>query len=103
MLSPSGAVPAAGALSSGVDPAARDFILHTVVADYNENGTVLISTHLITDVEKLLDEVVFLQNGRLILHRAADEIRETEGKTVDELFRDMFRFAPWEGGENNDR
>ncbi|MBR0391905.1 MAG: ABC transporter ATP-binding protein [Oscillospiraceae bacterium] len=88
---------------AGVDPAARDFILHTVVADYNENGTVLISTHLITDVEKLLDEVIFLRDGRLVLHRAADEIRETEGKTVDELFREMFRFAPWEGGKNNDR
>ena len=77
---------------AGVDPAARDFILHTIVSDYNENGTVLISTHLITDVDKLLDEVVFLRDGQVVLHRAADEIRETEGKTVDELFRDMFRF-----------
>ena len=84
---------------AGVDPAARDFILHTIVSDYNENGTVLISTHLITDVEKLLDEVVFLRDGHVVLHRAADEIRETEGKTVDELFRDMFRFHVAERSE----
>ena len=52
----------------------------------------LISTHLITDVEKLLDEVIFLRDGKLLLHRAADDIRETEGKSIDELFRDLFRF-----------
>ncbi len=77
---------------AGVDPAARDFILQTIVAGYNESGTVLISTHLITDVEKLLDEVIFLRDGKLLLHRAADDIRETEGKSIDELFRDLFRF-----------
>ena len=77
---------------AGVDPAARDFILQTIVSGYNESGTVLISTHLITDVEKLLDEVIFLRAGRLVLHRAADEIRETEGKSIDELFRELFRF-----------
>ncbi len=82
---------------AGVDPAARDFILHTIVAGYNENGTVLISTHLITDVEKLLDEVVFLQEGRLLLHRSADEIREAEGKSIDEYFRELFRFEAWKG------
>lgn len=78
---------------AGVDPAARDFIMKTIVSDYNEAGTVLISTHLITDVERLLDQVVFVNEGRVILHRDADEIRETEGKSVDELFRDMFRFV----------
>ncbi len=78
---------------AGVDPAARDFILQTIVAGYNETGTVLISTHLIADVEKLLDEVVFLREGRVILHRSAEEIRETEGKSIDELFREMFRFT----------
>ena len=77
---------------AGIDPAARDFMLHTIVAGYNETGTVLISTHLITDVEKLLDEVIFLKEGKVVLHRAADEIREAEGKSVDELFREMFRF-----------
>ena len=82
---------------AGIDPAARDFMLHTIVAGYNEAGTVLISTHLITDVEKLLDEVIFLKEGKVVLHRAADEIRETEGKSVDELFREMFRFHAWEG------
>ncbi|MCF0151435.1 MAG: ABC transporter ATP-binding protein [Firmicutes bacterium] len=77
---------------AGVDPAAREYIMKTIVAGYNEAGTVLISTHLITDVEKLLDQVVFLNRGRVILHRDTDEIRETEGRSVDELFRDMFRF-----------
>ena len=77
---------------AGVDPAARDFILQTIISGYNENGTVLISTHLITDVEKLLDEVVFLREGRVVLHRSTDEIRESEGKSIDELFREMFRF-----------
>ena len=81
---------------AGVDPAARDFILQAIVAGYNENGTVLISTHLITDVERLLDEVVFLREGRVLLHRSAEEIRETEGKSIDELFRDLFRFHPAE-------
>ena len=84
---------------AGVDPAARDFILQTIVSGYNEKGTVLISTHLITDVEKLLDEVVFLREGQLVLHRSADEIRETEGKSIDELFREMFRFNGWKGDE----
>ena len=84
---------------AGVDPAARDFILQTIVSGYNEQGTVLISTHLITDVEKLLDEVVFLREGRLVLHRAADVIRETEGKSIDELFREMFRFNVMKGEE----
>lgn len=82
---------------AGVDPAARDFILQTIVGGYNENGTVLISTHLITDVEKMLDEVIFLREGRLVLHRPADEIRETEGKSVDELFRELFRFHTEKG------
>ena len=82
---------------AGVDPAARDFILQTIVSGYNESGTVLISTHLLTDVEKLLDEVIFLRSGRLVLHRAADEIRETEGKSIDELFRELFRFHAEKG------
>lgn len=84
---------------AGVDPAARDFILRTILTNYNEEGTVLISTHLIADIEKVLDEVIFLKNGRVILHNTVDNIRELEGKSVDALFREMFRAQPLEGGE----
>ena len=83
---------------AGVDPAARDFIMNTILTNYNEDGTVLISTHLISDIERVLDEVVFLQYGRVILHNSVDNIREQEGKSVDELFREMFRAMPMEGG-----
>lgn len=75
----------------GVDPAARDYIMHTILGNYNENGTVLISTHLIGDIEPVLDEAVFLKEGRVVLHRAVDEIRESEGKSVDEYFREVFK------------
>ena len=84
---------------AGVDPAARDFILHTILTNYNEEGTVLISTHLIADIEKVLDEVVFLKNGRIMLHNTVDNIRELEGKSVDTLFRELFRAQTMEGGE----
>ena len=82
---------------AGVDPAAREFILRTILTNYNENGTVLISTHLILDVEQVLDEAVFLQQGQVVLH-------ESTGGSVDELFRNMFR-APvmGNGGEYNAR
>ena len=83
---------------AGVDPAARDFILNTILTNYNEAGTVVISTHLISDVERVLDEVVFLRQGEVILHNSVDNIRETEGKSVDALFREMFRAVPMEGG-----
>ncbi len=76
---------------AGVDPAAREFILNTILSNYNDGGTVLLSTHLISDVEQVLDEAVFLSYGRVILHDTVDNIREREGKTVDGLFRDMFR------------
>ena len=79
---------------AGVDPAARDFILRTILTNYSENGTVLISTHLISDVEKVLDEVIFLKAGRIMLHETVDNIREREGKSVDTLFREVFRAAP---------
>ncbi|MDD2217075.1 MAG: ABC transporter ATP-binding protein [Eubacteriales bacterium] len=88
---------------AGVDPAARDFILNTILTNYSENATVLISTHLITDIERVLDEVIFLQNGRVILQESVDSIREKEGKSVDALFRDMFKSVPNAGGENNVR
>ena len=74
----------------GVDPAARDYILHTILTNYNENGTVLISTHLISDVEKVLDEVIFLHNGEITLHKSVDDIRAEYGKSVDALFREVF-------------
>lgn len=84
---------------AGVDPAARDFILSTIINNYNPDGTVLISTHLIADVERVLDEVVFLQEGRIVLQAQVDDIREKEGRSVDELFRDTFRMMPQNGGE----
>ena len=74
----------------GVDPAARDFILKTIISNYSEQSSVLISTHLIGDVEKVLDEVIFLKDGEIRLRKAVDEIRETEGRSVDQLFREMF-------------
>ena len=83
---------------AGVDPAARDFILRTILTNYNEEGTVLISTHLISDVEKVLDEAVFLKEGNIMLHETVDNIREKEGKSVDALFREIFRAGPMEGG-----
>lgn len=75
----------------GVDPAARDYILSTIITNYNENATVLISTHLISDVEKVLDEVVMIQNGNILMQQTVDEIREGQGKSVDALFREVFR------------
>lgn len=75
----------------GVDPAARDYILQTIITNYNENASVLISTHLIADIENVLDDVIFIQNGHIRLHSSVDAIREQEGKSVDALFREVFR------------
>lgn len=75
----------------GVDPATRDYILNTIVGNYCENSTVIISTHLISDVENVLDEAIFLQNGQIRLHSTVDEIREKENKSVDALFREVFK------------
>lgn len=75
----------------GVDPAARDYILNTIITNYDENATVIISTHLIADIENVLDEVVFIKEGSLVLHAPVDEIREKEGKSIDSLFREVFR------------
>ena len=75
----------------GVDPATRDYILRTIISNYNENAVVLISTHLISDVESVLDDVVFIKDGRVVLHKAADEIREEKGESVDKLFREVFK------------
>lgn len=75
----------------GVDPAARDYILNTIISNYNENAAVVISTHLIADIETVLDDVVFLSNGTIALTKSVDEIREEHGKSVDGLFREVFR------------
>ena len=74
----------------GVDPAARDYILNTILTNYNENSTVVISTHLISDIEKVLDDVIFLNQGQITLHKTVNDIREEYGKSVDALFREVF-------------
>lgn len=75
----------------GVDPASRDYILNTIINNYRENSTVLISTHLIADVEKVLDEVIFIKEGVVTLHSSVDDIRMKEGKSIDSLFREVFK------------
>ena len=76
---------------AGVDPAARDYILNTIITNYDEHASILISTHLIADVEQILDEVVFLREGQVMLHESVETIRDEKGKSVDELFREVFR------------
>lgn len=75
---------------AGVDPAARDYIIKTIITNYNENATVLLSTHLISDIENILDEVIFIKNGNLVLQATVEEIREQKGKSVDAYFREVF-------------
>lgn len=75
----------------GVDPAARDYILHTILNNYNEDATILLSTHLIHDIETILDRVIFIQQGQLVLNASVDEIRMNQGKSVDSLFREVFK------------
>ena len=75
----------------GVDPATRDYILHTILTNYNPEAAVIISTHLIGDVEQVLDEVVFLSRGQIALHDSCEAIREQQGKSVDQLFREVFK------------
>ncbi len=77
---------------AGVDPATRDYILNTIVSNYAENSTVIISTHLIADIESVLNDVIFIKNGKLEMYRSAEEIRETEGKSVDTLFREVYKW-----------
>ena len=72
----------------GVDPATRDFILNTIISNYNPEAAVVISTHLIADVENILDDVAFLNRGHLLLQSSADELRAREGKSVDAVFRE---------------
>lgn len=75
----------------GVDSAARDYILHTILNNYNEEATILLSTHLIQDIENILDRVVFIRQGQVVLNQTVDEIRTQHGKSVDSLFREVFR------------
>ena len=75
----------------GVDPATRDYILDTIIRNYNPSAAVVISTHLIADVEQVLDEVIFIQDGRVTLQASVDEIREEKGKSVDAYFREVFK------------
>lgn len=75
----------------GVDPAARDYILNTIISNYEENATVIIATHLIADIEQVLDEVIFINQGKIALQSTVDDIREQEGKSVDSLFREVYR------------
>ncbi|MBQ7035353.1 MAG: ABC transporter ATP-binding protein [Clostridia bacterium] len=77
---------------AGVDPAARDYVISTIINNYNPDATVLISTHLISDIEEILDRVLFLKSGNIVLDQSVDEIREEHGKSVDELFREVFRW-----------
>lgn len=74
----------------GVDPAARDYILKTILGNYNEDATIAITTHLINDVEKILDDIIFIKDGEIVLHQQADELRMQKGKSVDALFRETF-------------
>ena len=80
---------------AGVDPAAREYILSTIINNYNEEGTVLISTHLISEIERVLDEVIFINAGMVTRHDSIDAIKEREGKSIDEVFRDDFRMIPY--------
>ena len=75
----------------GVDPAARDYILNTIIRNYNPEASVVISTHLISDIEQVLDDVIFLKNGEIVLASSVDDLRATRGMSVDAYFREVFR------------
>ena len=75
---------------AGVDPASRDYILHTIVSNYNRNASILLSTHLISDVENILDDVVFIKYGSIVLQASAEQIRQNEQKSIDRFFREVF-------------
>ena len=77
---------------AGVDPATRDYVISTIINNYNPEASVIISTHLIADIEQVLDDVVFINNGNITLQKSVDEIREENQKSVDELFREEFKW-----------
>lgn len=76
---------------SGVDPATRDYILDTILSNFNEGASIIISTHLISDIERILDEVIFIDKGKITLQSGTDELRKKEGTSIDEIFRRMFK------------
>lgn len=76
----------------GVDPAARDYILDTILKNFNEDASILISTHLISDIEKILDEVIFIKDGKIVLHESCDQLRDESGKSIDGYFREEFKY-----------
>lgn len=75
----------------GVDPATRDYILDTILTNFNDNASVIISTHLISDIERILDEVIFIDKGKIVLQSDADKLRKKEKSSIDEIFRGMFK------------
>lgn len=75
----------------GVDPAARSYILKTILTNYNEDSTLLIATHLISEIENICDDILFISNGEIVLQGSVDEIREDKGKSIDALFREEFK------------
>ena len=75
----------------GVDPATRDYILDTILTNFNDGASIIISTHLISDIERILDDVVFIDNGKIVLIGECDKLREEHGSSIDEIFRRMFR------------
>ncbi len=75
----------------GVDPASRDYILETILSNFQDGASIIISTHLISDIEKILDDVIFINQGKIVLNKSADEIRTKNKKTIDELFREEFK------------
>jgi ABC-2 type transport system ATP-binding protein len=75
---------------AGVDPAARDYILKTIISNYNENASILLSTHLISDIEAVLDDVIFIRDGQLLLYSSVEDIRSNYGKSIDGYFREVF-------------
>ena len=77
---------------AAVDPAARDYVISTIINNYNPDASVIISTHLIADIEPILDEAIFLNRGKVVLHKSVEDIRQEYGKSVDELFREEFRW-----------
>ncbi len=76
---------------AGVDPAARDYILQTILSNYEEDASILISTHLVSDIEKILDEVIFIRNGSILTHASVDGLRQQGGRSIDTIFREVFK------------
>lgn len=76
---------------AGVDPAARDYIIETILSNFEQDASIIISTHLIYDIENILDDVIFIKEGNIVCHKGADVLREESGKSIDEMFREVFR------------